>query len=151
LRNRYIQRRSVRHNLQSLYGVKQAPCDTYLRERLDEVEPKELQKNINRIIAQLQHGKILEQFCYFNDYCLVSIDGTGYFNSQEIHCESCCEQHHRDGRITYYHQKFHYIITAKKSDLQYLFEFYPASEKGGVKTVKGLNAWLKTRTWRAPL
>lgn len=94
----------IRHNLQSLYGIKQAPCDTYLRERLDEVEPKQLQKNINRIIAQLQRGKVLEQFRYYNDYCLVSIDGTGYFNSEEIHCESCCEKHHRDGRVTYYHQ-----------------------------------------------
>ena len=29
----------IRHNLQTLYGIKQAPCDTYLRERLDDVDP----------------------------------------------------------------------------------------------------------------
>src|ERR1700689_3667548 len=26
----------VRHNLKTLYGVPKAPCDTYMRERLDE-------------------------------------------------------------------------------------------------------------------
>ena len=29
--------------------------------------------------------------------------------------------------------KFHFIITAKRNDLKYLFEFYKASEKGEVK------------------
>ena len=50
----------VRHNLRTLYGIMQAPCDTYMREQLDEIEPRQLQKNINRIIAQLQRGKVLE-------------------------------------------------------------------------------------------
>ena len=26
---------ATRHNLRTLYGIKQAPCDTFLRERLD--------------------------------------------------------------------------------------------------------------------
>ncbi len=34
----------VVHNLKTLYGVEQAPCDTRLRERLDEVEPQVLQR-----------------------------------------------------------------------------------------------------------
>ena len=32
------------------------------------------------------------------------MDGTGYFSSSSVHCKHCCETHHRDGRITYYHQ-----------------------------------------------
>ena len=32
------------------------------------------------------------------------MDGTGYFSSSRVHCRHCCEKHHRDGRITYYHQ-----------------------------------------------
>ena len=35
---------------------------------------------------------------------LLSVDGTGYFSSSSVHCASCCEKHHRDGRTTYYHQ-----------------------------------------------
>jgi hypothetical protein len=36
--------------------------------------------------------------------CL-ALDGTGYFSSKEIHCESCLEQHHRNGTVTYSHQR----------------------------------------------
>jgi len=85
-------------------NLSKVPSDTYFRERLDEVEPRYLQTSMNRLIAQLQRGKILEAYRFFDDHYLVSIDGTGYFSSHEIHCESCCVKHHRDGSVTYYHQ-----------------------------------------------
>jgi len=91
-------------NLQSLYGIGQAPCDTYLRERLDTVNPRHLRKAYSRLLSELQRGKGLEGFSYMDDHYLLSIDGTGYFSSSEVHCEQCCEKHHRDGRVTYYHQ-----------------------------------------------
>jgi len=94
----------VKHNLQTLYGVNQIPSDKYLRERLDEIEFRTLQKSMDRLIAQLQRGKVLEQYRYLEDYCLVSVDGTGFFSSKEIHCESCCIKHPRNGTMTYYHQ-----------------------------------------------
>jgi len=32
-------------------------------------------------------------------------DGTGFFSSKKVHCENCCEKHHKkDGSVTYYHQ-----------------------------------------------
>ena len=94
----------VKHNLKTLYGVMQVPCDTYMRERLDEVEPHFLKKSIDAMIAQEQRGKVLEQYRYFDEYCLVAIDASGYFSSNEIHCDSCCKKNHRDGAVTYYHQ-----------------------------------------------
>ena len=30
-------------------------------------------------------------------------DGTGYFSSDKVHCQNCCEKHRRDGTTTYYH------------------------------------------------
>ena len=94
----------IQSNLQALYGVAKAPSDTYLRERLDEVDPMHLRNAFRQLFAQLQRGKGLESMCYLDGHYLLSIDGTGYFSSTEIHCEQCCEKHHRDGRITYYHQ-----------------------------------------------
>ena len=94
----------IRANLQSLYGIKQSPCDTYLRERLDEVEPTYLRRSYSQLFSVLQRGKGLEGFSYIDDHYLLSIDGTGYFSSSEVHCDQCCEKHHRDGHITYYHQ-----------------------------------------------
>ena len=47
----------VRANLKTLYGIERAPCDTALRERLDEVDPRELRGVFKRVFAELQRGK----------------------------------------------------------------------------------------------
>jgi len=95
---------TIKHNLKSLYGIGTIPSDTYLRERLDELPASELRGAFTTLIREAQRGKVLEKFTYYNDYYLLSVDGTGYFSSHEIHCEQCCEKHHRNGQITYYHQ-----------------------------------------------
>ncbi len=94
----------TRSNLKSLYGIKQAPSDTYLRERLDEVDPAHLRKNYTQLLQVLQRSKGLEGFAYLENHYLLSLDGTGYFSSSGIHCDPCGEKHHRDGRVSYYHQ-----------------------------------------------
>ena len=94
----------IRSNLKSLYGVKRAPSDTALRERLDTVDPQVLRQAFKRLFSVLQRGKGLEGFTYLDGHYLLSVDGTGYFSSSTVHCANCCEKHHRDGRTTYYHQ-----------------------------------------------
>jgi hypothetical protein len=41
----------IRHNLETLYQIKQAPSDTYLRERLDTVEPSMLRKLFKKVVT----------------------------------------------------------------------------------------------------
>ena len=94
----------VRANLRTLYGIERAPSDTALRERLDEVDPRQLRDVFKRVFAVLQRGKALEDFTCLDGHHLLSVDGTGYFSSSSVHCAQCCEKHHRDGRTTYYHQ-----------------------------------------------
>lgn len=106
--------RQVCHNLRALYGVERAPCDTYFRERLDDVALQPLQKVLNRLVALVQRSKLLEGYRYVEDYYLVPIDGTGYFSSHEVHCKSCCEKHHRDGTVTYYHQLLSAVLAHPK-------------------------------------
>ena len=92
----------VRANLKSLYGIDCAPSDTYLRERLDNVSSELLRRSFRRILHLLQRGKsLVEGFEYLDGYYLLSIDGTGYFSSSQVHCEQCCQKHHRDGRIRF--------------------------------------------------
>ena len=93
----------IKHNLEKLYQIKQAPSDTYLRERLDTVEPSMLRKPFKKVFAQLQRGNALEQFSYIEGHYLLSLDGTGYFNSHKVHCTSCCEKKYKDGTVAYYH------------------------------------------------
>ena len=93
----------VQKNIQNLFQVKNVPCDTYMREVLDEVDPKALRKSYLSIFHEAQRGKLLEQYEFLGGYlCLV--DGTEIFYSEEIHCKNCCQKNHKDGRTTYHHQ-----------------------------------------------
>jgi hypothetical protein len=75
-----------------------------MREILDEVDPEYLRPAFNQLFALAQRGKALENYVFLDGAFLISLDGTGYFSSSSIHCESCCQKNHRDGSITYHHQ-----------------------------------------------
>ena len=94
----------ITDNLKTLFGIAQVTSDTNVRERLDRIEPAYLQTGINKIIARMQRGKQLELFRSLKDHYLIALDGTGYFSSPTVHCESCCEKKHKNGRTSYYHQ-----------------------------------------------
>jgi hypothetical protein len=91
-------------NLQTIYSIEHAPCDTYMRERLDPVSPESLRPVFQGVFRQLQRGKALEPMMFLNGAYVLALDGTGYFSSQTMHCQSCLHKVHRNGSITYYHQ-----------------------------------------------
>jgi hypothetical protein len=91
-------------NLKTIYGIARAPCDTRMRERLDPVAPESLRPSFTLIFRQLQRGKALEPMVFLDGHDLVALDGTGYFSSPTIHCDSCLHKEHRNGSVTYYHQ-----------------------------------------------
>lgn len=93
----------LRRNLRTLYGIEKSPSDTTMRERLDTISPRQLRQPFKNIFAYLQRGKVLETYRYLDGYHIISLDGTGQFSSDKVHCECCCEKHHRSGRIEYYH------------------------------------------------
>jgi hypothetical protein len=94
----------IKRNLKQLYHVDKVPSDTCLRERLDVLSPDNLRRSFRTIFAFLQRGKMLDRYLYLGKYYLLSIDGTGQYSSGKIHCKNCCEKHHKDGTVTYYHQ-----------------------------------------------
>ena len=91
-------------NVETIYGIKRAPCDSYMREVLDPISPESLRPSFKGVFRQLQRGKALEAMTCLGGHYLVALDGTGYFSSKAIHCASCRQKHHRNGSITYYHQ-----------------------------------------------
>lgn len=93
----------LKRNLRTLYGVENTPSDTCMRERLDLVEAKQLRGSFKKIFPYLQRGKVVEKFRYLDGHHIISIDGTGQYSSNSVHCENCCEKHHRNGTIEYYH------------------------------------------------
>jgi hypothetical protein len=45
------------------------------------------------------------------------------FSSESVHCENCCEKHHKDGRVTYYHQMLGAVVV--HPDQQEVFPLCP--------------------------
>ena len=100
----------IKQNLKNLFKIKHVPCDAYMRERLDEVNPREIRKAFTSVFSSLQRGKVFEKYKYLDGKYLLLSDGTGYFSSHNIHCKNCCEKHHRNGSTTYYHQMLGAVI-----------------------------------------
>ena len=101
----FDERRAVDNNLHSVYKIGTVPCDTQMRARLDEVSPNDISPVFKDIFRSAQRGKVLEQMVFFNGCYLLSLDGTGYFSSNTIHCESCLEKKNsKTGDVSYSHQ-----------------------------------------------
>lgn len=96
----------VCQNLKNLYHVNKAPSDTYLRERLDVVNPKDLRPVFTKLFALTQRGKALEAFEFHDGHVLISGDGTGHFSSSSVCCPQCCKKTLSNGTVSYYHQMF---------------------------------------------
>jgi hypothetical protein len=113
----------IRSNLQRLYGIDQAPCDTQLREILDPIRPESLYPAYSALFGQLQKDKALEPYRFIDGHYLVSVDGTGHFASSNICCPECCIKKHRNGDISYYHQLLAAVMV--HPDRSTVFPFAP--------------------------
>lgn len=103
---------TIRNNSINLFNISdKIPCDTYLRDVLDNYDPliyirPAFKDNI--LLAQ-KHG-ILDQFTFLDGHILCAVDGTGEFSSKDICCENCCKKTAKNGEITYYHQTLCAVI-----------------------------------------
>jgi hypothetical protein len=100
----FDQRRVKDENLKRIYGLKVIPCDTQMRTILDPVSPDKLKPLFKDVVEQLRQAQVLAQLKFRGHY-LVSLDGSNYFSSTEVHCPSCLEKKSRKtGEVTYAHQ-----------------------------------------------
>lgn len=111
-----------RHNLKTLFGIPDAPCDSQMRTVLDGVKPQRLRPVFRAIHQELQRQGILEGYRFLGKY-LVSIDGTGIFSSGAISCPDCCIKTHKDGREEYYHQMLAAVLV--HPDKNTVLPFFP--------------------------
>jgi len=68
-----------------------------------------------------------------NGRYILSIDGTGYFSSHEIHCDQCCQKNHRDGSVTYHHQMLGAVLVNPDFKEVIPFAPEPIKKQDGVK------------------
>lgn len=131
--DQHVKEDIISHNLEHVYGLSEIPSDTQMRERLDDVEAGQLRKTFKQLLAQCQRSKRLELFKYYEGRYLVPLDGTGYFFSKEIHCEQCCEKHHKDGTVSYYHQMLSGVIAHPDQKVVLPFAPEPIMKTDGSK------------------
>lgn len=99
------------HNLETIFGITQAPCDTQMRTRLDPVEPHSLRPAYNEVFRKAQRGKLLEDMVFLEGYHLVSGDGTTYFVSEKLSSPACLKKVcSKTGKITYSLQTYAAVI-----------------------------------------
>ncbi len=92
-------------NMKTVFRIDNVPSDTQMREILDPLEPGEMRPFFNDVLSRLQRGKALKRFVFYKNSYLLSIDGTGYFSSHSIHCDSCLRKvNSKTGEVTYHHQ-----------------------------------------------
>lgn len=97
------------YNLRQLFHVQNAPCDTTMREHLDEIEPDQIRGIFKEIFSSAQRGKMLESYSFWEGHYLIAGDATQHFSSNVVHCDCCCEKKHRNKKtgeiesITYHH------------------------------------------------
>lgn len=98
-------RKNEDSNLKTIYGMKDIPSDTQMREILDNVDPKTLRPMFKSLFQKLQRGKKLEQYRFLDGHYLLSLDGTGSFSSEKLKSESCMvKKNKKTGKLSYYQQ-----------------------------------------------
>ena len=96
-------KRRIKYNLRTLFGIQKAPSDTTLREVCDEIDPYLLRPAFTEILKTAHKEGALEEHSFLGGH-LLSMDATGHFSSNKISCPQCCKKTHRNGKDSYYHQ-----------------------------------------------
>jgi len=86
---RDMQRKKGQNNAHSLFGVEQIPSDGQIRNLLDPIEPAQLREPFWGIYRSLEQSGQLDPYRGVGGTYLISLDGSQYFSSQEIHCPNC--------------------------------------------------------------
>lgn len=112
-----------KQNLRQLFGITNIPSDTYMRERLDKIAPKELSPAFAAMMDMAEQNKLLKQFEFLDGRHLIPIDGTQFFCSETVHCKHCCTKEHKNGTVTYHHQSLGIAIV--HPDQKYVLPLLP--------------------------
>lgn len=77
------------HNLMTVYNINQIPCDSSLREILDNLDPVDLRPLFKTIFQKLQRGQALKKMVFMEGCYLLNLDGTGYYSSSKRFSDAC--------------------------------------------------------------
>lgn len=91
-------------NIKAVFDVTNVPCDSQMRNIVDELDPQQLRPVFKKVFAQLQRGKMLEQMQYLDGHYLLSLDGIEVYKSEKCFSDKCLSRKRRNETIEYYQQ-----------------------------------------------
>lgn len=110
-------------NLQAIYRIVRVPSDTQMRVICDGVVPDRLRPAFRAVFRKLQRGKALEPFVFLDGHYLLSLDGTGFYSSENLGSAACLiKTHKKTGKTTYHLQMLGAcLVHPEKSEVIALF------------------------------
>jgi len=120
------------NNLNKVFAVDHIPSDTQIRDVLDALSPDVLDVIFADFLHRLQRGKHLFNYQFQDDIYLVSLDGSEYFTSENIHCPHCLVTKSK-AKPRYHHQILQAVVV--HPDLRQVLPLAPEqiSNKDGTK------------------
>jgi len=101
-------------SLHEVYGIGTIPCDSQMRVALDPITPDSLRQPFLTLFQDVQRGKALEKFKYFDGHYLLALDGTGIYSSENVSSEYCLAKRKRNGITEHYQQLLGAAIVSPK-------------------------------------
>lgn len=98
-----MQEEQHKNNLLTIFGVKNIPKNSQLRDILDIIPSETLAPIFKDFFNKLRRHKHLEDYAILPNTLLCAIDGTQYHSSKDINCDQCLHKEHKSGEITYSH------------------------------------------------
>src|SRR4029453_7879548 len=107
---RAMAKKRQRCNLHTIFGVREIPSDTQMREILDGVEPEALRVLLPQLWEKVRRAGWGGRFTTTlpsgqpqGAYYTVALDGSEYFRSTQVQCAHCLRQPDSKGRVQYSH------------------------------------------------
>jgi hypothetical protein len=107
---RKMKQRRQQCNLETIFGVREVPSDTQMRDILDGVALELLRPLLPALFEKLRRagwGKAftttLSSGADRGTYYTVMLDGSDYFHSTRLQCPSCVQRHDSSGQVHFRH------------------------------------------------
>jgi hypothetical protein len=148
-RKMQVQRR--RNNMSSMFGVREIPGDTQIRNILDRIDPEPFGGMFNEILIVTEEQNVLQHFRVLDDGVLLALDGVWYHSSENIFCKNCSHKTSvnkktKEEETTYYHTILAgAIVRPGKTEVFPVMGEFVKNEDGAEKQDCELNAakrWL---------
>ena len=103
---------NISKSCNGLFGIKNLPSDTHLRDVMDLVDDKDFRRIFKKLFTFTQRSKTLERFEFLKlggvPHYLIAGDGSGYFSSKKLQCSVCTIYHedNEDKETRFGHQIF---------------------------------------------